>query len=45
MRNSKKTVDDVIDEVENILASGNAAYVTFRTADGTKKKVFIRNQA
>jgi len=34
MRSSEKTVDDVVDELEEILESGNAAYVTFKTIDG-----------
>ena len=43
MRESEKTTDDVIDELEEILEDGNAAYVTYRNKDGEKKKVFIRN--
>lgn len=43
MRKSEKTSDDVIDQLEEILENGNAAYVSFRNKDGEKKKVFIRN--
>ena len=45
MRQSTKTIDNVVDDLEKILEKKNAAYVTFRDANGEKKKIFIRNFA
>ena len=43
MYKSELTVDDVVDKLENILDSGNASKVHFRTKNGEKRTAFIRN--